>query len=138
MSQLNLFGGSRQRGRKAKPAPEINLHIAIADTLNRWANRGWKFTHIGHGGFKLNVITAVRLRRMGVKKGWADFVLLSPYPPNAHFLEVKRKGGKLSDEQADFKEFCDLNGYKFAVVDNYRDAMAQLADWGAIRVAISA
>ncbi|HKE94978.1 MAG TPA: VRR-NUC domain-containing protein [Povalibacter sp.] len=137
MSQLSLFGGRRQRGRKPPPAPEINLHIAIADTLKRWGTTGWRWTCIAHGGFRLPVITAVRLKRMGLRPGFSDFLLLSPYPPKAHFLEVKRRGGKLSDAQAEFQGFCELHEYPYAVVDDYQSAMAALADWGAIRVSLS-
>ena len=42
-----------------------------------------------------------RLKRMGINPGWSDFILLSP-TALAHFLELKRRGKTLSDDQDDF------------------------------------
>jgi hypothetical protein len=134
--QLSLFKGRRQRGLKLPTAKEFALHCLVADMLRRWGTTGWRWTHFP-AGEKRPKITTGRLKRMGVARGWPDFLLLSPYPPKLHCLEIKRLGGKLTDEQRDFSEWCAVNGYDYQVADNLRDAVAILRDWGAVRASVS-
>jgi hypothetical protein len=128
--QINLF---TRRVRKPPPAPEFSFHCLVADVLGRWLSPGWRFTHIASGEFRSKA-TAGRLKRMGVIPGWPDFILLSP-GSLAHFLELKRRGRKLSDEQDDFAAYARAYGYPFEWTDNFDQALAILKRWGAIRVA---
>jgi hypothetical protein len=135
--QLSLFGSRRQRGR-APPTPrEADLHFQTAEILRRWANPDWKFTHFP-AGEKRDLITGARLKRMGLRRGWADFLLLSPHPPMLHQLELKRPGAALTDAQLAMQRFCVFNGYRYAVADNLDAVIATLREWGAIRVSVSA
>ena len=46
---MHLFRSRRQKG-IAPPAPsEFSLHCAVVDTVKRWINPGWIFTHIASG-----------------------------------------------------------------------------------------
>jgi hypothetical protein len=137
MQQLHLFKGKNQRGVKLPPAPEFNLHVMVADTLQRWGTRGWRYTHIPSGEWR-HPITAMRLKRMGTMRGWSDFILLSPRPSRTHFLELKRKRGKLSEHQLEFQTWCYDNGVEYAVCDDYRTALDKLRDWGAVRATVTA
>jgi hypothetical protein len=144
--QLTLFG---KRQRKKRAAPEFNLHVLIADILNRWGTPDWRWTHLPFGEHR-NAITGARLKRMGTKRGWPDFVLLSPrehlvdgevwrWPfGKAHFLELKRKGAQLSDDQAELGAWLMDNGYPYRVADNFDEALTILKCWGAVRVSVSA
>jgi hypothetical protein len=38
---------------------------------------GWQWTHLPFGE-KRSAVTGARLKRMGTKRGWPDFILLSP------------------------------------------------------------
>lgn len=136
--QLSLFGSRRQRGKAPPPPLEKELHKQTAEILDKWKTRGWIFTHIGHGGFKLGIIPRMELKRKGLKPGWADFILLSPYPSRTHFLELKRRGYDLSEAQQAFQFWCVANDVPYAVADNLPDAIATLKDWGAIRASVSA
>ena len=134
--QLNLFTGRT----RAPPAPkEFELHVMVADTLRRWLSPDWKFTHIPNGELR-SPSTGARLKRMGVIPGWPDFVLLSGDTGIAHFLELKRRGMGLSDEQADFADFCSHHGLPYAICDTFDSALTQLLTWGAVldKVRISA
>jgi hypothetical protein len=132
--QRDLF---TRRVRRPPPAPEFHLHILVADVLRRWIMPGWRFTHIASGEYRSKA-TAGRLKRMGVIPGWPDFILLSPLPTReAHFLELKRRGRKLSDEQDDFAAFCRMHGYPFEWTDNFDSALAVLKCWGAIKTGIA-
>jgi hypothetical protein len=108
----------------------------IADTIDRWASPGWRFTHFPSGELR-DKITAGSLKRMGVKSGWPDFILLSP-TSLAHFLELKRRGEALSGTQEDFADWCSAHGYPFACVDDFTAALAILKHWGAVRGSVHA
>jgi hypothetical protein len=131
--QRDLF---TRRVRRPPPAPEFHLQILVADVLRRWLSPGWRFSHFPAGELR-NKVTAARLQRMGLNRGWADLVLLSP-GAIAHFLELKRRGEKLSEDQEDFANFCLAHGYPFEWTDNFDVALAILKRWGAVRSAIRA
>jgi hypothetical protein len=136
--QLHLFKSRRQRGTKLPPAPEFSLHCMVADDLRRWAMPGWVFTHFP-AGERRDEVTGARLKRMGLMRGLPDFMLFPPKEapePRTHFLELKRRGGKLSEHQAGFQLWCMLNGYPFAAADNYDAAVAILKQWGALRAGV--
>jgi hypothetical protein len=130
--QIDLF---TKRVRQAPAAPEFLFHVMIADILANWAAPGWMHTHLPMGEYR-TAATAGRLKRMGVRPGWPDFILLSPNGV-PHFLEVKRKGGKLSEHQIVFAEWCRCHGCPFACVDNFEQALGQLKTWGAVKVRIA-
>jgi VRR-NUC domain-containing protein len=137
--QLHLFKSSRQRGVAVDVrGSEFQLQCAVADTLKRWAAPNWVYTHIPLGEERTTAAGA-RLKRMGTMPGFPDFILLPPAgapEPHAHFLELKRQGGKLSELQASFQLWCMLNGYPFAVADSYEAALAILQQWGAVRTGV--
>jgi hypothetical protein len=126
---VDLF---RRRSRKPPPAPEFHLQCLVADILRRWLAPGWRFTHIASGEYRSKA-TAGRLKRI---PGWPDFILLSP-GALAHFLELKRRGRGLTDEQDEFAAYARAHGYPFEWTDNFDKALAILKRWGAIRVAIA-
>ena len=140
--QVDLF---TKRVRKPPPAPEFALQCMVADILNRWITPGWRFSHFPAGEERPSQIikgkrvslTAARLKRMGLARGWADLILLSP-TALAHFLELKRRGETLSDDQEDFESYCLAHGYPHAWTDSFDGALFVLKRWGALRTGISA
>jgi hypothetical protein len=131
--QRDLF---TKRARKAPPAREIALQCMVADVLKRWISPGWIFTHIGHGGLRTKT-TAIQLKRAGLMPGWPDLILLSP-DGRPHFLELKRRGGKLSDAQKRFAAWCREHGVRFEYHDSFDGALKTLRECGAVRTEISA
>jgi hypothetical protein len=137
-SQLSLFKGRNQRGTVTlATGSEFELQCLVADVLDRWATRGWKWSHFPAGEFRLPS-TRNRLKRMGLKRGWPDLLLLSPYPPKLYQLELKRPGETLSDDQIDHQAFCVGNDYTYAVAYGFKEALAILKDWGAVKASVSA
>lgn len=134
--QLSLFKGRRQRGTVARPAPEIRTHIAVADALRIGAVAGWEWSHFP-AGEKRDPATGARLKRMGLKPGWSDFVLISPAGVH-HWLELKRGKAPLEPEQVDFMLACQSRGVPHAVARSFDEAIGQLTAWGAIRLSVSA
>lgn len=109
---------------------EIDLQIAVADLLKYARIGGWQWTHIGHGE-KRDVATAARLKRMGVKRGWPDFLLISP-TGMVRMLELKVKGGRLTADQQELQSWCIKHGVPYAVAWSFEEAALCLTTWGVI------
>jgi hypothetical protein len=124
MRQLNLFKGKRQRGVKPPSPLEFTIHVMLADLLTRWSNPQWEWTHLPFGE-KRNIVTAGRLKRMGVRPGWPDFLFAGP---NAKlvWLELKREGNTPSDEQEKILDHLRICGFEFLVTDSFDEAVAYL------------
>jgi hypothetical protein len=126
--QIDLF---TRRTRRPPPAAEFATHCMVADTLRRWSNPDWRWTHIGHGEHR-TPMAASRLKRLGLMPGWPDFLLLSP-TGIAHCLELKRRGtGRLSDAQVEFGTWARAHGVPFVIARDFDAALAQLQAWGAV------
>jgi hypothetical protein len=108
----------------------------VAEMLDRWASTGWRWTHIASGELR-DKVTAARLKRMGVKPGWPDFILISNLGV-PHFLELKRRRRTLSPAQEEFARWCVETALPHAVCDGFDKALAALKMWGALRVEASA
>jgi hypothetical protein len=131
LGQRDLF---TKRVRKPPPAREIALQCMVADILTKWGMPGWRWTHLPFGEYR-RPATAARLKRMGVQRGWADFILMSPAGV-AHFLELKRKGETLSDVQIDFGEWCREHNVPFQWTDRFDAAVNILKGWGAVKTEV--
>ena len=130
--QLNLFKSRRQRGSLPPPAPEFNIQCMVADDLRRFAHPEWQLTHIPNGGLR-NKITAYQLKRAGTKPGWPDMLLLDPFG-RPHFLELKRKTGRMSEAQEAFASWRNARQLvAHAVAYSYQEARRILITWGALR-----
>ena len=133
--QLHLF--RRQRGVKCtchQGPSEFLIHVAIADVLRRWALPGVEWTHFPAGEYRTDA-TAGRLQRMGTRRGWADFQIFHA-DGRVCFLEVKRRGGRLSDDQRRIAGHMIEAGHQFEVVDSVEQAIKVLLAWNAVRSGI--
>ena len=133
MRQLSLFKSKKQKGERPPPL-EFASHLVLADMLRRWCDPAWEWTHLPLGE-KRHIGTAVRLKRMGARPGWPDFLFAGP---NAKlvWLELKRRGNKLSEAQEQIKtHLCDC-GFDYLVTDNIDEAVAWLRRLGILRATI--
>jgi hypothetical protein len=132
--QLHLFGNKRQRG-TAPPSPsEYQLHCAVVDTVRRWIMPGWIYTHVASGE-RRDQVTAGRLKRMGVVPGWPDLQFFGPHG-QVCFVELKAKGGRLSEAQAAVASHLVAAGHGYLCSDSFDDIVATLKDWGIVRSGI--
>lgn len=116
---------------KALPQPlEFLSHIAVADHLRAACRPRWLWSHFPAGEHR-HVATGARLKRMGLKRGWSDFILISPEAV-VHWLEMKRGKAALSEEQEAFRNACWAIGVPWALARSVDEAVAQLVDWGAL------
>ena len=131
-NEQNLFKvEARQRGTKLPPPLEFQTHCALADTITRWALPGWWWFHYPAGELR-QPITAARLKRMGTKAGVADFGFFHS-TGRVCWLELKRPGNDVSDEQADFLGFMAACGHGVALCWSYEQAVKTLIDWKVLR-----
>ncbi|MCB5173678.1 hypothetical protein [Microvirga lenta] len=133
--RLPLFTGeviSRER----LPSPkEIRLHFSVAKCLKDYARRDWQWTHFPAGEVR-DEVTGAKLKRMGTKPGWPDFIFVSPEGV-FHGLELKREGEGLNDDQEDFHNHAKAQGWKVAVAETFKDAVETLNAWGCLRIKFS-
>ena len=131
---LMIAEGRRPRLRKAPVArpKEITLHISVAAHLRDHALPQWRWTHIPAGEYR-DAREGAKLKAMGLAKGWPDLILVSPAGV-IHFLEFKRIGGVLSEDQRAFLKWAEDCGIAHAVVKTFDDAAAMLKRWGAVNV----
>jgi hypothetical protein len=134
--QLNLFKGKRQKGEKAPLAHEFKTHVAVADALAVGLNEGWLYTHFPAGELR-SKLTAARLKRMGTKPGWPDFLLVDS-TGTFHCLELKRGNSPLSDAQLRFRDEMFQRDVPYEVARSFQEAIDILRLWGAIRLTVSA
>jgi hypothetical protein len=135
---LKIMEGKRARPRKAPlTAPkESVLHIAVANTLRDHALPEWQWTHVPSGELR-DIRTAVKLKRMGVRRGWPDFILLPP-TGRLHCLELKRHGEELTEEQEAFQLWSIRHGVPHSVAFTFDEALAFLDAIGCLRIKIVA
>lgn len=134
--QLHLFKSKRQRGTPLPRAKEYELHCTVADALRRWCSPFWRYTHIP-AGEKRDMVTAMRLKRMGVVAGFPDFVFAGP-DAQVFWLELKRPGGRLSEGQSEIALHLIKCGFGYLCTDDYGDAIGTLCDRGIVRVRVGA
>ena len=132
LRQLSLFKGKHQRGVELAPPLEFVMQCQVARLLNDCADRSWRWTHFPAGELR-DKITARRLKDMGTKPGVPDFLLFPPWRLT-HFLELKRKGGVISDQQSAWADWCHAVGYPHAIAYDFDAAVAVLTHWGVVRV----
>ena len=126
--QIDLF----TKRVKKPPAPlERAVHIAIADTLRVGLLPGWLWFHPANGELRDNA-TGALLKRMGVKPGVSDFVLMAPPHGRMHVLEIKRRGMTPTPAQYEFLDSVTISGGQAAWCDSYDQAVEILKEWGAL------
>jgi len=131
MTQLDLYPTRRRR---APPALEFAVHCLIADLLRVSISPGWLWWHTPNGEARSKA-TAGRLKRMGVKPGVSDFLLVGPPYARLHALELKRSGYAPTADQNRFLQCIVDAGGVAEWVDSFDAAVRVLKSWGAVRVA---
>ena len=138
--QLSLFKSKRQRGTQPPPPLEFALHCSVADTVRRWILPGWIWTHFPAGEARPSQIikgkrvslTGARLMRMGLNTGFPDFQFFH-IEGGCAFLELKRKGNSLDEDQEIIADHLKRAGHHYLVTDRFDVAIAALVEWKILR-----
>jgi hypothetical protein len=133
---LAIAEGRRARPRKSAvpPPKELDLHLAVADALRRFARPDWRWSHFPSGEHR-DKRTAAKLKAMGVQRGWPDFVLFDP-SGRLYALELKRRGENLTEDQKAFRVWCHESSIQYVVAVCVDGALAELSRWGVLRIKI--
>jgi len=118
---------------KLAPPLEISMHVALERLLCLSLNPDWIYTHIPAGEYR-DKVTAARLKAMGLKPGWPDFIFVGP---SIFFLELKRRGAKPSEAQKEVAAGLRARGCHYHLSDTLEDAIATLHEVGIIRARAS-
>jgi hypothetical protein len=129
-AQLELIP---RRPRSGSRAVEFRLQCAIARILREHGNPGWTFTHLPFGEYRPPA-TASRLKAMGVTPGWPDLMCVGP--GRICFLELKRRGEKLSPEQASRATQLMAAGAGYGMAQSFDDAVDMLQAWGCVSMRV--
>ena len=112
---------------------ERDLHLQVVALLRAAAAPGVVWYHNANER-QTSPRQGAFLKRMGVLAGVPDFTILMP-GKQAHFLELKRVGGKLTAAQQDFVDLVQQGGCVCAKAHTLDEAQTYLVWWGAIRAA---
>lgn len=85
---------------------------------------------VPNGGAR-NIVTAARLKAEGVKRGVPDVILAAPSRGyHALFIELKKKrGGRVSPEQAEWKNQLQVQGYRVEICAGFEAAKQTIMEY---------
>jgi hypothetical protein len=129
---VGMAGGKPRAKRFRAPAPrESKLHVDVAAVLRDHCLPDWLWRHISAKA--ANAREGAIMKRMGVRAGWPDFILISP-EGNVRFLELKRLGEEPSDTQKEFRLWCVKHGVTYVIAWNMKAVLAAFGVWGCTRL----
>jgi hypothetical protein len=120
----------RQSVKHMPPALERRVHILVADLLRAACKPGWFWSHVPSGELRTPQ-TGALLQRMGLQRGMADFLFISPTGQHM-WLELKRGNAPLTEDQEAFAAALRRCGVPYYVARHYEGAVHQLKQWGVL------
>lgn len=114
-----------------RAGPEHSFQVRLMAYLEQNARSELHWFAIPNGELRHHNV-AMRLKAEGVKPGTADICILLEQGRSA-WLELKAKGGRLSDEQRGFSARCGRLGHLWATVKTLQQAIEILKLWGVLR-----
>lgn len=108
---------------------EDNLQIACVSWFSLQYPSIARLLHHSPNGGKRNAREAARFKRMGVRAGFPDLILLLPSKQYSFLcIELKTKTGKQTDYQKEWQALAESNGSKYIVCrsfDEFQTAIKQ-------------
>lgn len=102
--------------------------------LSRWPELRW-LHHIPNGGSRgdtqrARMIRGAQLKAEGVKTGVSDLCLpVKRGEYSGLYIEMKKPGGKETDEQKEFGAFVQSQGFGYVCCDNWEKAVQVLQEY---------
>jgi hypothetical protein len=109
---------------------EQTIQQAVIEHLEIRHRPNVVWLHIPNGEGRTHVTGAI-LKSMGVLRGAPDIRVI--IEGRAHFLELKKLGGKVGVDQVDAMRRLEAAGCKTAIAYGVDDAVRVLERWGAFR-----
>lgn len=131
---LAISEGRRVRPRKApvfRPR-ESKLHAAVAKLLTDHCLPEWRWRHLN--AKSANAREGAIMKKLGVRAGWPDFILISPGGA-VRFLELKRDDGEEpSDAQIEFRMWCIAHGVPHVIAWTMAGVLEACYAWDCLRI----
>lgn len=122
---------NRPKQQRAKrKAPEHRFQVSLVKVL-RQHSLVVTWHSIPNGGYR-HLYTATKLKAEGARAGVPDLVFVLPPIGRTAYLELKAKGGSLSQEQKHFRDFARADGALWECAKNIDEAYGILAAWGVL------
>ena len=120
------------QGRGPARRKEIELHMAVADVLRRFAKPEWRWSHFPSGELRDKRTARKASNPWDYSRDGLDFVILDPCGP-LHALELEAAWAKsLNGNQEDFRDWCASHQVPHAVAWTSDDALKVLIRWGGV------
>lgn len=104
--------------RKARSQAEFRLSCVIADYLARALPSDALWTHFPAGEHR-NAITGGRLKRMGLARGWPDYLIIC----RGKLIGLELKAGSaVSKEQRNIGDGFTANGFAWSIIRSTEEA----------------
>lgn len=132
-----MAGGKPRARRERIPVPkEISLHMPVAKLLRDHCLEAWQWAHYPSGE-KRDARTGAKLKRMGAKPGWPEFLFISPHG-SIRCLELKRSAkAPLNAAQKEFRLWCIAHGVPYVVAWTMDQVLRALDEWGCLRITLA-
>lgn len=108
-------------------SPERALHMSVEAFLRHAWPAHLPYTHFPAGELR-DKATAGKLKAMGLKAGWPDFIFILPNG-QAAFLELKAGRGDLSESQIELRRALVALKCGYAVARSVEDVERTLSRW---------
>ena len=109
---------------------QIQCNIIELAKLHEHIYPELKWLHAIPNGGNRNIVTAMKLKKEGVKRGVFDLFLPVPNKKyHGYYLEIKYSKNKLTGNQNEFKKFVESQGYKTGVFYDQWMAIDSLFDY---------
>lgn len=113
------------------------IHATMEMQTNPRLRLALRWTHAIPNGYYKSIPMRMKAKREGVKSGILDVLVpcselanirsLTGY--HALYIEMKRKGGTVSDSQEEFMEYLDLVHWKYAVCYCWQHAARTIVEF---------
>lgn len=119
-----------------KKGPEDIICIDFANRLRVWTLEGrlrCVWTHPPHeaaGGTKFAAIRYALARALGMITGAPDYLFMAA--AGSWAIEMKAPGGSMTENQKNFRSWCEMHSIPFAVCRSADEAEAKLREWGVL------
>lgn len=112
----------------ADDGPEIDIQVRLQVKIKKIAPT-IRLVAVPNG-MKTSAWGAMQARREGMSGGFPDLIAIAPSGGLIAFLEIKARGGVLSDTQIAWLNHLHLAGFKAGCFRSAATAIQALRDWG--------
>ena len=120
-------------GSKPPAISEHKIQVSLLELL-KYAARPDIFYFAIPNQSNRHIRNAMKMKAEGVRSGVPDLCFMFPKGRVA-WLEMKKQGGSLSDNQKQFRDVCKILGHDWGTAKSVDEALELLTKWDALKPA---